>query len=52
MGSGLFVMLACNLWRWMKMLAGCAEQQRQQGRLVPEPMCIRKPDRCCFLLGC
>ena len=38
------VMLAYNLWRWMKLLAGHAEQQAQQGRLVPEPQRIRLPD--------
>ena len=38
------VMLAYNLWRWMKLLAGRAEQQAQQGRPVPEPQRIRMPD--------
>ena len=38
------VMLAYNLWRWMKMLAGHAEQQTLQGQPVPEPMRIRMPD--------
>ena len=38
------VMLAYNLWRWMKLLAGHAEQQAQQGTPVPEPMRIRMPD--------
>jgi len=38
------VMLAYNLWRWMKMLAGHAEQQRQQDKPVPERMRIRMPD--------
>jgi len=38
------VMLAYNLWRWMKLLAGHAEQQAQQGTPVPEAMRIRMPD--------
>lgn len=38
------VMLAYNLWRWMKLLAGHAEQQAQQGQPVPKPMRIRMPD--------
>jgi len=38
------VMLAYNLWRWMKLLAGHAERQAQQGRPVPEPQRIRLPD--------
>ncbi|MBF8257292.1 MAG: tnpA 25 [Anaerolineales bacterium] len=38
------VMLAYNLWRWMKLLAGHAEQQAQQGQPVPEPLRIRMPD--------
>jgi hypothetical protein len=38
------VMLAYNLWRWMKLLAGHAEQQAQQGTPVPEPLRIRMPD--------
>jgi hypothetical protein len=38
------VMLAYNLWRWMKLLAGHAEQQAQQGNPVPKPMRIRMPD--------
>jgi len=38
------VMLAYNLWRWMKLLAGHAEQQAQQGRPVPEAKRIRLPD--------
>jgi len=38
------VMLAYNLWRWMKLLAGHAEQHTQQGKPVPEPMRIRMPD--------
>jgi hypothetical protein len=38
------VMLAYNLWRWMKLLAGHAERQAQQGMPVPEPQQIRLPD--------
>ena len=38
------VMLAYNLWRWMKLLAGHAEQQAQQGTPVPESQRIRMPD--------
>ena len=38
------VMLAYNLWRWMKLLAGHAERQAQQGTPVPEPQQIRLPD--------
>ena len=38
------VMLAYNLWRWMKLLAGHAERQAQQGTPVPEPQRIRLPD--------
>jgi hypothetical protein len=38
------VMLAYNLWRWMKLLAGHAERQAQQGTPVPEPQQIRMPD--------
>jgi hypothetical protein len=38
------VMLAYNLWRWMKLLAGHAERQAQQGTPVPEPQHIRMPD--------
>ena len=38
------VMLAYNLWRWMKLLAGHAERQAQQGQPVPEPQRIRMPD--------
>jgi hypothetical protein len=38
------VMLAYNLWRWMKLLAGHAEQQARQGQPVPEAMRIRMPD--------
>jgi hypothetical protein len=38
------VMLAYNLWRWMKLLAGHAERQAQQGTPVPEPQRIRMAD--------
>jgi hypothetical protein len=38
------VMLAYNLWRWMKLLAGYAERQAQQGTPVPAPQRIRLPD--------
>lgn len=38
------VMLAYNLWRWMKLVAGHAERQTQQGAKVPEPMRIAMPD--------
>ena len=38
------VMLAYNLWRWMKMLAGHAERQKQQGVEVPEAKRITLPD--------
>jgi len=38
------VMLAYNLWRWMKLLAGHAERQRQHGVEIPEPKRITMPD--------
>jgi hypothetical protein len=38
------VMLAYNLWRWMKLLAGHAEGQKQQGVEVPESKRITMPD--------
>lgn len=38
------VMLAYNLWRWRKMLAGHAERQQQRGREVAEPLRITMPD--------
>ena len=38
------VMLADNLWRWMKLLAGHAERQAHRGTPVPEPQRIRLPD--------
>jgi len=38
------VMLAYNLWRWMKLLAGHAERQKQQGLGIPESKQITMPD--------
>jgi hypothetical protein len=38
------VMLAYNLWRWMKLLAGHAEQQQQAGAAAPDPRRISMPD--------
>lgn len=38
------VMLAYNLWRWMKLLAGHAERQALRGTPVPEPQRLRMPD--------
>ena len=38
------VMLAYNLWRWMKLLAGHAKRQKQQGVEVPESKRITMPD--------
>jgi hypothetical protein len=38
------VMLAYNLWRWMKLLAGYAERQARHGVSVPEPQRIAMPD--------
>jgi hypothetical protein len=38
------VMLAYNLWRWMKMLAGHAAREQRAGRDVPEAQHIRMPD--------
>jgi hypothetical protein len=38
------VMLAYNLWRWMKLLAGHAEQQTSHGQEVPEAQRITMPD--------
>lgn len=38
------VMFAYNLWRWMKMLAGHAERQKQQGKPVAETRRITLPD--------
>lgn len=38
------VMLAYNLWRWMKMLAGHARGEQQQDAKAPEPMSICMPD--------
>jgi len=37
-------MLAYNLWRWMKLLAGHAEQQTLHGQEVPEAQRITMPD--------
>ena len=39
------VMLAYNLWRWMKMLAGHAQREQQQDTKAPKPVCICMPDR-------
>jgi hypothetical protein len=38
------VMLAYNLWRWMKQLAGHAAREQQAGREVPESQHIQMPD--------
>jgi Transposase DDE domain group 1 len=38
------VMLAYNLWRWMKLLAGHAARQAQRGQPVPAPQRIAMPD--------
>jgi len=38
------VMLAYNLWRWMKLLAGHAAKEQQEGRRVPESQHIQMPD--------
>ena len=38
------VMLAYNLWRWMKLLAGHAEQQKHAGRESPQQVRITMPD--------
>lgn len=38
------VMLAYNLWRWMKLLAGHAAKEQQAGRKVPESQHIQMPD--------
>lgn len=38
------VMLAYNLWRWMKLLAGHAERHAQRGTPVPERQRIPLPD--------
>jgi len=37
-------MLASNLWRWMKLLAGHAARQAQRRTPVPEPQRITMPD--------
>ena len=38
------VMLAYNIWRWMKLLAGHAQKQRQEGKEVEERLQIAMPD--------
>ena len=38
------VMLAYNLWRWMKLLAGHAQQQKQLGHEADERLRITMPD--------
>jgi hypothetical protein len=38
------VMLAYNLWRWMKMLAGHAQRQEQAGKAAPPSQQIAMPD--------
>lgn len=38
------VMLAYNLWRWMKLVAGHAERRKDQDTAVPEPQHIAMPD--------
>jgi hypothetical protein len=38
------VMLAYNLWRWMKLVAGHAERHKDQDTAVPEPQHIAMPD--------
>jgi hypothetical protein len=38
------VMLAYNLWRWMKLLAGHAQQQKQAGQEADERLRITMPD--------
>jgi len=38
------VMLAYNLWRWMKLLAGHAQHQAQEGQPVDERLRITIPD--------
>lgn len=37
-------MLAFNLWRWMKLVAGHAERAQQVGKKVDEPVRIEMPD--------
>ena len=37
-------MLAYNLWRWMKLLAGHAQQQAQAGQAVEDRQRIMTPD--------
>jgi hypothetical protein len=38
------VMLAYNLWRWMKLLAGYAQRQKQDGQEVEERKQVTLPD--------
>jgi hypothetical protein len=38
------VMLAYNLWRWMKMLAGHAERKKKTGQQIDKAKCITMPD--------
>lgn len=38
------VLLAYNLWRWMKLLAGHAQQQKKEGKEVEERKQITMPD--------
>jgi hypothetical protein len=38
------VMMAYNLWRWMKMLAGHAAEEKQRGKEVPSAQRISLPD--------
>lgn len=38
------VMLAYNLWRWMKLVAGYAERHKDQNTAVPQPPPIAMPD--------
>jgi len=38
------VMLAYNLWRWMKLLAGHAQRQEQEGKDIEERKQITMPD--------
>jgi len=38
------VMLAYNLWRWMKLLAGHAQRQKQAGQVVEDRQQIMMPD--------
>jgi hypothetical protein len=38
------VMLAYNLWRWMKLMAGHCEKKQRQGLQIPEERRITMPD--------